>query len=62
MWWNRKARAIQERRDVAEQKDAVFHRGRNVVDPLVDRAELSKHRNHFGESIERAMARKRRLA
>ncbi|MGW4578255.1 hypothetical protein ACWELP_06130 [Rhodococcus aetherivorans] len=62
MWRRRRAHALREREAVAEQKRVVFHRGRHVVDPLAERAEASKARNHFGESIERAMVRKRRPA
>ena len=55
----RRREAAAERAVVAQELEETRRRGREVVDPLVDRAEAAMRRNHFGEAIEQAMGRRR---
>lgn len=62
MWtpWKKRVRqAISERNEVARELEATRRRRREVVDPLLDRAEAALSRNGFGDSIELAMGKRR---
>lgn len=58
-WAGRVKEARIERAQAAQELEETRRRGREVVDPLVERAETAIRRNHFGEAIEAAMGRRR---
>lgn len=61
MWgWGEKMRqARAERAAAARELEETRRQGREVVEPLVERAEAAMQRNHFGEAVERAMGKRR---
>ncbi|WP_428847275.1 DUF7620 family protein [Rhodococcus ruber] len=58
-WAGRVKQARIERAEAARELEETRRHGREVVDPLVDRAEAVIRRNHFGEAIENAMGKRR---
>jgi hypothetical protein len=58
-WKHRLKQAQIERTQAAKELEETRRRGREVVDPLVERAEAAMQRNHFGEAVERAMGKRR---
>lgn len=58
-WKSVRHEARAERAVAARELEETRRRGREIVDPLVERAEAAMHRNGFGEAIEQAMGKRR---
>lgn len=61
-WWGKRKQEARTGREEAEQTLAEVHSRDRLIDELGARHETMLRINHFGESVERAMARKKRHA
>jgi hypothetical protein len=61
-WWGKRKKEARAGREEAERTLAEVHGRDELIAELGERHQVMLRINHFGESVERAMARKKRHA